>query len=77
MKDNAKLLEVFQNLVNKGNSVIIIEHNLDFIAKSDWIIEMGPEGGKKGGFIIFEGLPKDLLLANTLTAKWLKKEVKE
>ena len=76
MKDNDKILAVFQNLVAKGNSVIIIEHNLDFIASSDWVIEMGPEGGKKGGYIVFEGTPEDLLLADTLTAKWLKKGVK-
>ena len=51
-KDNGKLLDVFQNLVNRGNSVIIIEHNLDFIAASDWVIELGPGGGKQGGHII-------------------------
>ncbi len=72
MKDNAKLLDVFQNLVNKGNSVVIIEHNLDFIAASDWIIELGPEGGKRGGHIMFEGTPKDMLDTDTLTAKWLR-----
>ena len=72
-KDNQKLIDVFQNLVNKGNTVIIIEHNLDFIAASDWVIELGPGGGKSGGHIIFEGTPQDMLKANTLTAKWLKK----
>ena len=72
MKDNARLLEVFQNLVNKGNSVIIIEHNLDFIAASDWVIELGPEGGKRGGHIIFEGTPVEMLAAQTVTAKWLR-----
>lgn len=75
LKDNAKLLDVFENLVNKGNSVIIIEHNLDFIAASDWVIEMGPEGGKRGGHIIFEGTPMEILEAKTLSAKWLKKAV--
>lgn len=72
MKDNDQLLDVFQKLVNKGNSVIIIEHNLDFIAASDWVIELGPEGGKRGGHIIFEGRPEDMLSAETVTAKWLK-----
>jgi len=72
-KDNRKLLEVFQRLVNRGNSVIIIEHNLDFIAASDWIIELGPGGGKKGGQIIFEGTPEEMLTATTSTAKWMKK----
>ncbi|MBD7907790.1 ATP-binding cassette domain-containing protein [Sporosarcina gallistercoris] len=71
-KDNDKLLNVFQNLVDKGNSVIIIEHNLDFVAASDWIIEMGPEGGKKGGHVLFEGTPEDMMQADTLTAKWMK-----
>lgn len=71
-KDNDKLLNVFQNLVEKGNSVIIIEHNLDFVAASDWIIEMGPEGGKKGGHVLFEGTPEDMMMADTLTAKWMK-----
>ena len=71
-KDNGKLLDVFQKLVDRGNSVIIIEHNLDFIAASDWVIELGPGGGKKGGHIIFEGTPADMLQVDTLTAKWLK-----
>ncbi|GAA0136924.1 excinuclease ABC subunit UvrA [Paenibacillus sp. YSY-4.3] len=71
-KDNGKLLDVFQTLVNRGNSVIIIEHNLDFIAASDWVIELGPGGGKQGGHIIFEGIPEEMLHAKTLTAKWLK-----
>lgn len=71
-KDNGKLLDVFQTLVNRGNSVIIIEHNLDFIAASDWVIELGPRGGKQGGHIIFEGIPEEMLHAETWTAKWLK-----
>ncbi|MDW0110211.1 excinuclease ABC subunit UvrA [Sporosarcina aquimarina] len=73
-KDNDKLLDVFENLVDKGNSVIIVEHNLDFIAASDWVIEMGPEGGRKGGNVLFEGTPEDMLHADTVTAKWLKRE---
>lgn len=76
MKDNSKLLGVFQRLVSMGNSVIIIEHNLDFIAASDWVIELGPEGGRRGGQIIFEGTPKDMLKVETLTSKWLKRGVK-
>ncbi len=71
-EDNGRLLELFQKLVNRGNSVIIIEHNLDFIAAGDWVIELGPGGGKQGGQIIFEGTPEEMLHAETLTAKWLK-----
>ncbi|WP_316570706.1 ATP-binding cassette domain-containing protein [Neobacillus sp. YIM B06451] len=76
-EDVEKLLDVFYNLVNRGNSVIIIEHNLDFIAASDWIIEMGPGGGKQGGQIVFEGTPVEMLSAETLTAKWLKDGVRK
>lgn len=75
-KDNGKLLDVFQNLVRRGNSVIIIEHNLDFIAASDWVIELGPGGGKEGGHIIFEGTPEEMLRAETPTAKWLRRQKK-
>ncbi|EMR06392.1 Excinuclease ABC subunit A [Bhargavaea cecembensis DSE10] len=70
--DSGKLLDVFQNLVDRGNTVIIIEHNLDLIAASDWVIEMGPGGGKRGGEILFEGTPEDMLGAQTVTAKWLR-----
>jgi len=76
-KDNEKLLDVFQKLVNRGNSVIIIEHNLDFISTSDWVIELGPGGGKQGGQIIFEGTPEEMLNADTVTSKWLKDGVKD
>lgn len=71
-KDNAMLLGVFQRLVERGNSVVIIEHNLDFIAASDWVIELGPGGGMQGGHIVFEGPPQKLLEADTSTAKWLR-----
>ncbi|MEH7379053.1 ATP-binding cassette domain-containing protein [Bacillus sp. JJ1533] len=74
-EDNEKLLDVFKNLVTRGNSVIIIEHNLNFIAASDWVIELGPGGGKQGGQVIFEGTPTEMLHEETLTAKWLKNAV--
>src|SRR5699024_791584 len=74
-RDNRKLLRLFQHLVNNRNSVILIEHNLDFISASDWIVELGPEGGKKGGYIIFEGTAEEMLLTETVTAKWLKYEM--
>lgn len=74
-EDNARLLEVFQRIVERGNSVIIIEHHLDFIAASDWVIELGPEGGKNGGYLLFVGTPEDMLDARTPTADWLKASV--
>lgn len=73
-QDNKRLLSIFQNLVEKGNSVIIIEHNLHFLAASDWIIELGPGGGKNGGRVIFEGRPQSMLTARTMTSKWFKRE---
>ncbi len=76
-EDNEKLLDIFQRLVKRGNSVIIIEHNLNFIAASDWVIELGPGGGKQGGQIILEGTPEEMLNAETLTAKWLKDGVRK
>ncbi|MDN6293383.1 MAG: ATP-binding cassette domain-containing protein [Alkalibacterium sp.] len=75
LKDNEKLLAVFDKLVERGNTVIVIEHNLEFIAASDWLIELGPEGGKRGGHIIFEGTPKEMLQSDTVTAKWLSRAV--
>ena len=57
-EDIRKLLEVLQNLVDKGNTVIVIEHNLDVIKNADWVIDMGPEGGSGGGTVIAEGTPE-------------------
>lgn len=75
-QDNARLLNVFQRLVEKGNSVILIEHNLHFIGASDWIIELGPGSGKLGGSIVFAGTPEEMTQAKTITAKWLRNEWK-
>jgi len=72
--DVHKLMDVIQRLVDKGNSVIVIEHNLDVIRCSDWIIDLGPDGGDKGGEIIAEGIPEDVAKNPTsYTAKYLKK----
>ncbi|GIV70136.1 excinuclease ABC subunit UvrA [Caldilinea sp.] len=57
-EDVRKLLNVLHELVNKGNTVLVIEHNLDVIKNCDWIIDMGPEGGVKGGYVIAEGAPE-------------------
>jgi len=57
-EDVNKLLHVLQRLVDTGNTVIVIEHNLDVIKSADWVIDMGPEGGNKGGTIIAEGTPE-------------------
>jgi excinuclease ABC subunit A len=59
-EDVRKLLEVLHELVNKGNTVLVIEHNLDVIKNCDWLIDMGPEGGVKGGYVISEGTPEHI-----------------
>jgi excinuclease ABC subunit A len=55
-----KLLEVLHELVTTGNTVIVIEHNLEVIKTADWIIDLGPEGGDKGGKIVAQGTPEDV-----------------
>ena len=75
-QDIKVLLEMINKLVNKGNTVIIIEHNMDVIKTADHIIEIGPNGGKLGGQIIFNGPPEELIkIGKSPTAKYLKKEL--
>ena len=72
--DIKMLLSVLQTLVSNGNTVIVIEHNLDVIKCADWIIDLGPEGGEKGGQIVAQGSPKEILEnKNSITGKFLKK----
>jgi excinuclease ABC A subunit len=73
MSDIQHLLDVINRLVDTGNTVVVIEHNLHVIKNADWIIDMGPEGGSKGGQVIFEGTPKQLLSAKrSLTSQYLQ-----
>lgn len=73
MSDISHLLAVMNRLVDNGNTVIVIEHNLDVIKNADWIIDMGPEGGHRGGQILFEGTPRDLLAVDaSYTAQYLR-----
>lgn len=71
--DITKLMKLFNSLVDSGNTVIIIEHNLDVIKQADWIIDIGPEGGKNGGKVVFQGTPKEMITTSqTLTAKSMR-----
>jgi len=69
------LLKAFEALIENGHSILIIEHNPDIIKSADWIIDLGPEGGEKGGDLIFEGKPEDLInFKNSYTGKFLKEK---
>jgi excinuclease ABC subunit A len=76
-EDVKKLIDVLQRLVSQGNTVMIIEHNLDLIKCADWIIDLGPEGGDKGGALVAAGTPEEIARKSTLsyTGKYLKKHV--
>ncbi|RMG82649.1 MAG: excinuclease ABC subunit UvrA, partial [Bacteroidetes bacterium] len=71
------LLDVLQKLVDKGNTVLVIEHNLDIIKVADYIIDLGPEGGEKGGKVVASGTPEQVAEnKQSITGKYLKKELK-
>ena len=73
MSDISHLLAIINRLVDAGNTVIVIEHNLAIIKNADWIIDMGPEGGNKGGRVMFEGTPQQLLdCEQSLTSAYLR-----
>lgn len=73
MSDIENLLKLFDMLVSRGNTLIVIEHNLDVMKQADWIIDIGPDGGKNGGEVVFAGTPADMVKsAKTLTAHSLR-----
>ena len=68
-----KLLEVLHELVDQGNTVLVIEHNLDVIKTADWVIDIGPEGGDGGGYIVAEGTPEEIAAhPGSHTGRYLK-----
>ena len=76
-EDIKVLMNVLNKLVDKGNTVLIIEHNMDVIKMADWIIDMGPEGGNRGGRIVCEGTPEEICQCEeSYTAKYLKEELR-
>jgi excinuclease ABC subunit A len=74
--DISKLLYAFNALIRQGHSIIIIEHNTEIIKSADWVIDLGPEGGNKGGSIVFEGVPEDLVKCkDSYTGQYLKGKI--
>ena len=77
-EDVKKLIEILQKLVNKGNTVVVIEHNMDIIKSSDYILDIGPEGGEGGGRLIAVGTPEEVAgNQNSYTGQYLKKALKQ
>lgn len=76
-EDIRVLLSVLNRLVEKGNTVIVIEHNLDIIKCADHIIDMGPEGGRNGGYVLATGTPEEVSQCDTFTARYLREELKD
>jgi excinuclease ABC subunit A len=76
--DIQRLLDVLHRLTDAGNTVIVIEHNLDVIRTADWIIDLGPEGGEKGGYIVAEGTPENVVkVEGSHTGRFLKEMLGE
>jgi excinuclease ABC subunit A len=74
--DIKKLLIALNTLIEQGNSILVIEHNMDMIKSADWVIDIGPEGGDKGGNVVFEGTPEDLVgVKESYTAQYLKEHM--
>lgn len=73
MSDIGQLMGIMNRLVDAGNTVIVIEHNLDVISQADWLIDMGPDGGSKGGQVVYEGVPSEIIKAEqSITGKYLQ-----
>lgn len=74
--DIRKLLDAFHSLIEHGHSILVIEHNMEIIKCADWIIDLGPDGGKQGGCVVFEGTPEDIVnCKESYTGKYLKEKL--
>ena len=72
--DVEKLLKAFDALLEAGHSLIVVEHNLDVIRSADWVIDLGPDAGDRGGEVVFAGTPEDMISgSDTFTAEYLRK----
>ena len=77
MADVEKLIRVLHRLVDGGNTVVVIEHNLDVMAEADWIVDLGPEGGAAGGRIVAQGAPEKVATTASHTGRILKEFLRE
>jgi excinuclease ABC subunit A len=74
--DIGQLLLAINRLVDRGNSVVLIEHNLEVVKCADWIIDLGPEGGQDGGYLVFEGTPEEMIASGSgYTAEALREKM--
>jgi excinuclease ABC subunit A len=74
--DIQKLLDALNALVEKGHSVIVVEHNMEVIKSADWLIDLGPVGGKNGGHLVFQGRPEDAIkVKESFTGQYLKEKL--
>ncbi len=77
LNDIAKLLKCFNDLIAKGNSIVVVEHNLEVIKSADYVIDLGPDSGDKGGQVVAKGTPEQVAKSkNSFTAKFLAKVLK-
>ena len=76
-EDVKKLIEILQKLVDKGNTVVVIEHNLDFIKSADHVLDIGPEAGEGGGKLVAQGTPEEVANTDTHTGKYLRKTLRK
>ncbi|PZN32360.1 MAG: excinuclease ABC subunit A, partial [Proteobacteria bacterium] len=77
MADVEKLIRVLHRRVDAGNSVVVIEHDLDVMAEADWLVDLGPEGGERGGRVVAQGTPEEVAGMATHTGRILKKFLRE
>ena len=73
-RDNERLINSLKELRDMGNTVIVVEHDEDMMRAADWIVDIGPKAGRKGGEVVFQGKPADMLKTHTLTAQYLNGE---
>ena len=75
-RDNDRLIDSLKALRDNGNTVVVVEHDRDIMLNSDYVIDLGPQAGRKGGFVVFQGTPIEMMNSNTLTARYLNNEQK-